>query len=202
MPFSIEDKHAIKMLRQTKKYGAKHFQPMFPNKQWTLGGLKKLIRKIDDKGTVDRLSTPGSGRPRTARLPDKVDDVGDLVLSQEIAPQIHRSQRQISRDTGISLTSVNRIIKHDLHLKCLKKRRAHELTEANKNARHDRCRQLLKGYPASMVNFIWFTDEKVFTVAAPSNTLRTTVCTRQLMFARKTSHLIAFFALGQHSASR
>ena len=33
----------------------------------------------------------------------------------------------------------------------------------------DRCRQLLKRYPASMVNFCWFTDEKIFTVAAPSN---------------------------------
>ena len=51
----------------------------------------------------------------------------------------------------------------------LKKRCAHELTEANKIARRDRCRKLLKRYPASMVNFCWFTDEKIFTVAAPSN---------------------------------
>ena len=49
------------------------------------------------------------------------------------------------------------------------KHRAHELTEANKIARRDRCRKLLKRYPASMVNFCWFTDEKIFTVAAPNN---------------------------------
>ena len=49
-----------------------------------------------------------------------------------------------------------------------KKCRAHELTEANNIARRDRCRKLLKRYPASMVNFCWFTDEKIFTVAAPS----------------------------------
>jgi DNA-binding Lrp family transcriptional regulator len=169
MPFSTEDKHVIKMLRQTKQYGAKRLISMFPNKQWSLGGLQKLIRKIDDTGKVDRRSAPGSGRPRTARLADKVNEVDDLVLSQENAPKTHRTQRQISRETGISLTSVNRIIRKDLRLKCLKKRRAHELTEANKNARCDRCRQLLKRYPASMVNFIWFTDEKMFTVAAPSN---------------------------------
>jgi hypothetical protein len=169
MPFSIEDKHAIKMLRQTKQYGAKRLISMFPDKQWSLGGLKKLIRKIDDTGKVDRRSAPGSGRPRTARLDDKIDEVDDLVLSQDNAPMTHSSQRQIARQTGISLTSVNRIIKNDLRLKCLKKRRAHELTEANKNARRDRCRQLLKRYPAFMVNFIWFADEKIFTVATPSN---------------------------------
>ena len=44
---------------------------MLPDKQWSLGGLKKLIRKIDDTGTVDRRSAPGSGRPCTARVVDK-----------------------------------------------------------------------------------------------------------------------------------
>jgi hypothetical protein len=32
-----------------------------------------------------------------------------------------------------------------------------------------RARQLLRKYPSNLVNFIWFTDEKVFTVASPSN---------------------------------
>ena len=170
MPFSAEDKHGIKLLPQTKQYGAKHLISMFPEKQWSLGGLKKLIRKIDDTGTVDRRSAPGSGRPRTARVADKIDEVDDLVLSQDNAPNTHRSQRQIARQIGISQTSVHRIIKSNLHLKWLKKRRAHELTEANKIARRDCCRKLLKRYPASVVNFCWFTDEKIFTVAAPSNT--------------------------------
>jgi len=41
-----------------------------------------------------------------------VDQVADLVLSQEDAPQSHSSQRQISRQVGISLMTVNRIIKN------------------------------------------------------------------------------------------
>ena len=65
---------------------------------------------------------------------------------------------------------VNRIVKKDLRLICMKKRRAHELTVANKQARLDRSRLLLRRYPASLVHFIWFTDEKLFTVASPSNT--------------------------------
>ena len=84
-------------------------------------------------------------------------------------PQSHSSQRQIARQVGISLTSVNRIIKNDLQLKCHKKRRAHEITEASKKVRLDCCRKLLRRCSAATVNFIWFIDEKLFTVAAPSN---------------------------------
>jgi len=90
-------------------------------------------------------------------------------LSQEDRPQTHRTQRQISREINLSRSSVRRIIKADLHLKCLKKRSAQELTAANKQARLERSRRLLRLYPANVVNFIWFTDEKLFTVAAPSN---------------------------------
>src|SRR6218665_2189389 len=52
----------------------------------------------------------------------------------------------------------------------MKKRRARELTVANKQARLDRSRLLLRRYPASLVHFIWYTYEKLFTVASPSIT--------------------------------
>src|SRR6218665_3566046 len=52
----------------------------------------------------------------------------------------------------------------------MKNRRVRELTVANKQARLDCSRLLLRRYPASLVHFIWFTDEKLFTVASPSNT--------------------------------
>jgi len=42
--------------------------------------FEETDRKIDDTGTVDRRSAPGSGRPRTARVADKIDEVDDLVL--------------------------------------------------------------------------------------------------------------------------
>jgi len=44
-----------------------------------------------------------------------------------------------------------------------------ELTAANKQARMTRARQLLNQYPNLTVNFMVFTDEKLFTVAAPTN---------------------------------
>jgi len=60
-------------------------------------------------------------------------------------------------------------LKNDLRLRCFKKHRATQLTEANKVARLHRAHQLLAKYPASLVNFIVFKDEKIFTVARPTN---------------------------------
>jgi len=65
MPFPVEDRSAIKVLRQDKQYGAEILLNM-SNKNWTLGGLKMLLRKIDATDSVDRRS--GSGRPRTVRV--------------------------------------------------------------------------------------------------------------------------------------
>jgi hypothetical protein len=167
MPFSEEDRHAIKCLRQNKNYSARRFLKEFPNKGWTLGGLNVLIRKIDGTGSIERR--PGSGRKRSARTDETIEKVEELILSQEDQPQTHCSQRQIAREVGISQRAVGVIVKQDLKLKCLKRRRAHELTDANKFVRLQRCQKLLKLYPQHMVQWIWFTDEKLFTVATPNN---------------------------------
>jgi len=62
-----------------------------------------------------------------------------------------------------------RIIHNDLRLKCLKRRRAQELTAANRDAHLVRARQLLQHFSESDISFIFFTDEKIFTINAPSN---------------------------------
>ena len=130
-------------------------------------GLNYLLKQLRETGTTDRL--PGSGRPRTAHTTENIDAVNDLVLSQEEAPRTHKTTRQIARELTISWRSVGRIIHEDLHLKCLKKQRAQALTAKNCEMRLVRSRKLLRKYPPYAVDFIFFTDEKVFTVAAPSN---------------------------------
>lgn len=167
MPFTEEDKHVIKVLRKEKHYGSKRFLREFPSKNWSRRGLDHLIQKIDETDTIARKS--GSGRRRSVRDEDNINAVGDLVMSQEDKPQTHRSVRQISRETGIRRSSVHNIIKKDLNLKCFRKKPAQQLSLANMQARLERCRQLLRKYPPHLVDFIWFSDEKLFTVAAPSN---------------------------------
>ena len=77
--------------------------------------------------------------------------------------------RQIARESGITKSSVHCIIHRDLKLKCFKKRRAQDLTEANNNKRLACSRKLLRRYAEHSVPFIWFTDEKLFHVAPPVN---------------------------------
>jgi len=92
---------------------------------------------------------------------------------------------------------VGRILKNDLRLQCFKKHCATELREANKLDRLRRARRLLTKYPESLVNFIVFTDEKVFTVVRPTNsqndrvyarvgTTKKQVATARLLHTRPT----------------
>jgi hypothetical protein len=167
MVFSSEDKILIKNLVLLKDYSSRRLIKEFPQKGWNKSSLDKLLRKIRATGSADRK--PGSGRKRSVRTPQNIDAVYDLVLSQENAPQTHRTTRQIAREIGMSQRTVGRVIHNDLQLKCLKKRRAQQLTTSNTNSRLERCKQLLRKFPEHSVNFIWFSDEKVFTVAPPIN---------------------------------
>jgi len=45
---------------------------------------------VGPTGTSKRLA--GSGRPRTARTADTIEEVETLVLSEEDTPQTHRTQ--------------------------------------------------------------------------------------------------------------
>jgi len=53
MGISTEDKHLIKSLPENKKYRVKRLLKLFPNKNWSLDGLKALI--IDNTGTVQTV---------------------------------------------------------------------------------------------------------------------------------------------------
>ena len=136
MVFSNEDKALIKNLYLLKGYGSRKLISEFPEKKWKKGVLDSLLKKLRETGSTDRQK--GSGRPKSVRTDENVAAVESLVLRQEDQPQTHRSIRQISRETAIARTSVLRIIHHDLTLTCFKKRRAQELSQANRTARMKR----------------------------------------------------------------
>ena len=154
-------------MRAAKGYGARRLLKEFPLKPWSLSGLTRLLKNIAVTGSSGRK--PGSGARRTARTDANIEAIEQLVLSQEENPGTHRTIREMARETGISAKSVHSIVHKDLRLKCLKKKRAQELTEANKLTRLVRSQQLLRQYPQHQVHFIWFTDEKLFTVSSPKN---------------------------------
>jgi len=61
----------------------------------------------------------------------------------------------------------------DLHLKCFKRRRAQELTDANCAARMKRAKLLLQKFLQYATDFVFFTDKKVFSVTSPLRVGRT-----------------------------
>jgi len=65
MGLSNEDKY-LKCLRENKKYGAHQLVKMFPNKNWSLGVLKALIKK-KLKTQILLFDVLGNGRPHTVR---------------------------------------------------------------------------------------------------------------------------------------
>ena len=113
MPFTVEDKHLIKVLREEQRYCSHRLLEEFPNTNWTRGGLEYLLQKIDHCGSIAR-----SGRKRSARTDENIEAVSELVLSQEDKPHSHHTVRQISRELSITRSSVHNIIKQDLKLKC------------------------------------------------------------------------------------
>jgi len=86
---------------------------------------------------------------------------------------------------------VYRIVRQDLKLKCLKKRRAQELSTANCASRLIRAKKLLHLFPASVVDFIFFTDEKIFSVAAPTNLQNDHNNNNQYIYKQRQSHAMS-----------
>ena len=137
----------------------------FPEKNWKRCGLENLPKKLRETGTTDRKK--GSGRPRSARTEDSVSSVEELVLSQEGQPRtsFHTPDFQRNRCTKVVRAG---IVRNDLSLKCAKKRRV-QLAQSNRVVRLQRAKKLLQMFPDDKVDFIWFTDEKVFTVSSQRN---------------------------------
>ena len=167
MVFSNEDRILIEQLYLFKAYGARKLVKEFPEKKWHVRSVSRLLKKLKETGTTSRKV--GSGRPRTSRTQENINAVGELVLSQEDAPGTHKTVRQIARQTRVHRSSIVRIVHQDLQLKCVKKKRAQLLTEANRLSRVQCSQQLLDKFSEHEIGFIFFSDEKVFTVAPPMN---------------------------------
>lgn len=165
---SESDRCLIWNLRTEKQWGSRRMMREFPNKSWSRASISRLIKKIDATGTTDRK--PGSGRRRSIRTTTNIAKVAGMICSQEHLPGSHKSPREIERETGISHSSVRRIIKDDLSLNTYKRVAGQKLNEDCKTKRLQRCQQLLQRFPTERsTRRIWFTDEKSFTVETPRN---------------------------------
>ena len=163
---SYEDKTLIKHYRLDKGYGAKRIVQEFPHKNWKLSTINKFLRKLATTGSIERA--PGSGRPRTVRVEETIHEVEERIVSQEEQPGTHSTQREISANLGISLGSVNLILK-EAGLHAFKKVECQKLSVPDKEKRLQRCALLQNFLTPANLDRTFFTDEKIFKLEKPHN---------------------------------
>ena len=89
-----------------------------------------------------RRSLEDEGRPKTAVVPENIDAVRELIMQDR-----HVTHRDIEASLGISSTSVHSILHGHLAVKKVCSRWIpHNLTVAQKKARVDWCKEILKKY--------------------------------------------------------
>ena len=81
MVFSAEDKAIIKHYYVDKDISAYRIWKDNPEKGWNKWSVKRLVKRLDKYGTMDRRL--GSGRPITASTDENQEEVDDLICSQE-----------------------------------------------------------------------------------------------------------------------
>ena len=109
MVFSDEDKAVIKNDFMEKNWSAYRICKEHPNKNWNQVSVRRLLKRFQCYGTLDRRS--GSGRPRTVTTEENEMIVEELICSQEENPGTHLSPREIEKETGISRSSIQRMVK-------------------------------------------------------------------------------------------
>ena len=109
MFFSSEDKALIKNDFVEKGWSSQGICQEHPSKNWNRVSVHGLLKRFEKDSSMDRR--PESSRPVTVTREEKEELVGDLICSQEENPGTDLSPREIEKVTGISQTSVRRMVK-------------------------------------------------------------------------------------------
>jgi len=116
--------------------------------------LTGCSRSSETQTQLDRRQ--GSGRLRSARTDENIYQVNDMVLSQEDQPRTHSTVREISLGTGVTKSSVVRIIKSICSWNASRGDvRTQQLSETNCIARMKRSKLLLKKFFSVCCHFVY-----------------------------------------------
>lgn len=124
--------------------------------------VSMAIKRYNELGhTGDR---PGRGRNRTINT-SRVRH----IIKQRLTRNPQAKVRKISRDIGISRSTVRRIVKNNLNLRAYKLRKAQLLEDKDKKIRLERCRLLKQRAVTENWKNVLFTDEKIFSIEQAHN---------------------------------
>jgi inhibitor of nuclear factor kappa-B kinase subunit alpha len=130
----------------------------------------RTIKRFKETGSW-KIS-PKPGLKRSVRTPHAVK-----LVRERIRRNPNQSGRKMARQLGVSQSSMQRILKKDLGLTAYRKQRVHGLTNKQKVARVQRCRNLLKRHASCE---ILFSDEKMFLLQDQHNQQNDRVYAAQL----------------------
>lgn len=167
MRLTNNDKVVINALHQDKGWGARKIVNFFPEKAWSLASVSRLLSRIRQQHGI--LRHAGSGRRTTISTPANVARVMNLCLSPIGHAGEHKSPREVQKMTGISRTTVRRILFKN-NITVYKRFPVQKLTDQQRQRRLRCCEELLRRFPERQVQRIFFTDEKFFTLSKAINT--------------------------------
>jgi len=123
MPFSNEGYALIQNLQQYKEYGSRRLLTDFAEIKWTKGAFNSFWKRFRKQKAPTESTGVADQSTSVLKRTWPLTTVDKLVQSQEDQPQTHRSTRQVSRETGLTLSSVVRIICCDLGANFLRVRK-------------------------------------------------------------------------------
>ena len=109
MIFSESDKAVIQACQIEKGCGARKIVRKFPDKEWKVMSIHRLINKIKQTGTSERKT--GSGRLPTATTEENKQYVKEMFTFQEDCYGAHKSQRQVAAQLQVGRRSAQRMTK-------------------------------------------------------------------------------------------
>ena len=168
MVFSKEDKIIIQNDYEEKGWSAYKIWKDHSSKNWTYTSVKRLLKRFKDSGTMNRKE--GSGRPRSVTTEENTDLIEELICSQEEAPHTHLAPRKIAEQTGISRSSIRRMIKRR-NFRQFKRVKTPEMNDGCRNRRYARAIALAEKFERNtrMIEKTVWQDEKDFTLDVPVN---------------------------------
>lgn len=119
--------------------------------------VSRTIARYHETGSVARRK--GSGRKKTITTSKIIRKVKNRI---DRNPRC--SGRKIACEMKISQRSMRRILRDELHLKPLKLRKAHDLTDAQKEDRLDKAKELIRLIESGQLPNLVFSDEKSFKI--------------------------------------
>ena len=111
MIFSNEDKIIIQNNYKEKSWSAYKIWKSHPSKKSDFSSVKCLTKKFRETCSMDRRH--GSGQPRTVSMEENMDFIGELVYSQAERPHTHSAAGNIGKQTGISQSLIQRMMKKE-----------------------------------------------------------------------------------------